>query len=115
MTSRSNIRSEAALQRSVMKTLQELPFFDGFKLDQRTRRGDADFIFCHRGIFGALEFKKGSKSATPAQQYFLDTITSVGGFASVVNEDNCQEVIDVIRNCALCPTCGRALYRQLEK
>jgi Holliday junction resolvase len=54
--------------------------------------GVPDIVGCYHGKFFGIECKAGKNKPTPLQQKNLDNITTAGGTALVVNEDNIGDV-----------------------
>jgi|TARA_R110000796_G_scaffold199922_1_gene316044 hypothetical protein len=52
------------------------------------RSGVPDIIGCHKGKFFGIECKAGKNKTTPLQDKNLSDISSAGGIALVINEDN---------------------------
>tara|TARA_R110000782_G_scaffold12839_1_gene38061 strand:- start:164 stop:439 length:276 start_codon:yes stop_codon:yes gene_type:complete len=52
------------------------------------RSGVPDIIGCHKGKFFGIECKAGKNKPTPLQEKNLQDISSAGGIALVINEDN---------------------------
>ena len=61
------------------------------------RAGIPDIIVCHRGRFVAIECKAGKGTTTKLQDRELDRIRKAGGAALVVNENNIDLVVSVLK------------------
>ena len=61
------------------------------------RAGIPDIIACMDGHFIAIECKAGDNKPTALQQRELHAITSAGGSAIVINEENLHEVGRIVQ------------------
>ena len=61
------------------------------------RSGVPDIIACYRGKFLAIECKAGDNKPTALQEKALRDIQAAKGIALVVNEENIEDVLYVIK------------------
>lgn len=59
--------------------------------------GVPDIVACYKGMFIGIECKAGKNKPTPLQNKNLKAITDAGGIATVINEDNIDEVKEYLR------------------
>lgn len=76
-----------------LKTLNRTAFFP---IQQKTIRGDADFIMCSQGFFVWLELKTDEGSPDPLQVYKASCVTQTGGISIVANPRNWGLVMDFL-------------------
>jgi len=69
-----------------------MPMTAFFPIQQKTIRGDADYILCVAGRFVWLELKKSGGKPEPLQKYKADWVEKCGGVAMVASPDNWEEV-----------------------
>ena len=62
------------------------------------KSGVPDIVGCFRGYFFAIECKAGKNTTTALQELELNKIRQAGGWSTVVNEDNIQEVEQWLRH-----------------
>lgn len=62
------------------------------------RSGVPDIVSCYRGVFVAIECKAGTNKPTPLQQAEMGKIKQAQGFVLVVNEDNINDVVTLLRD-----------------
>lgn len=62
------------------------------------KSGVPDIVGCFRGYFFAIECKSGKNTTTALQELELNKIRQAGGWSTVVNEDNIQEVEQWLRH-----------------
>jgi len=85
---------EAKVKKRVVAQLKKLgayyfyPVTGGFG-----RSGVPDIVGCYRGMFFGIECKAGGNKPTPLQAANLEQITTAGGLALVVNENNVDQVV----------------------
>lgn len=58
--------------------------------------GIPDFMICHKGFFIGIETKSGKKKPTTLQQHNLDRLSTAGGLALIINEDNVDRLEELI-------------------
>ena len=61
------------------------------------RSGVPDIVVCYKGMFYGIECKAGSNKATALQTRELENINAAEGVAWVVNEDNVDSVLGVLK------------------
>ena len=59
--------------------------------------GVPDIVACYKGMFIGIECKAGKNKPTPLQNKNLKAITEAGGIATVINEENIDEVKEYLR------------------
>lgn len=62
------------------------------------KSGVPDIVGCFRGYFFAIECKSGKNTTTALQELELNKIRQAGGWSTVVNEDNIEEVEQWLRH-----------------
>ena len=62
------------------------------------RSGVPDIVVCYRGVFIAIECKAGSNKPTALQEAEMRKIREAQGFTLVVNEDNINDVVTLLRD-----------------
>jgi Holliday junction resolvase len=62
------------------------------------RSGVPDIVSCYRGVFIAIECKAGSNKPTALQEAEMRKIREANGFTLVVNEDNINDVVTLLRD-----------------
>jgi Holliday junction resolvase len=89
---------ERKVKQAVVKRLKELGVYYFYPLTGGYgKSGVPDIVGCYQGLFFAIECKAGSNKPTPLQQKNLEEIRAYGGFSLVVNEDNIDEAITLLR------------------
>lgn len=87
------MQPEAKVKKKCVKVLKEMgayyfyPVTGGFGSS-----GVPDIVACHCGQFLGIECKAGTNKPTQLQQAQLKQITSAGGLAVVINEDNVDQL-----------------------
>ncbi len=76
-----------------LKTLNRTSFFP---IQQKTIRGDADFILCCQGFFVWLELKTDEGESDPLQVYKASCVTQTGGISIVAAPFNWKLVRDFL-------------------
>jgi hypothetical protein len=69
----------------------------------RSRRGLPDDLFCHRGVFVAMEYKSPANDhpVSPSQRLELRAIEKAGGIAGVVkDESDAEKLFDLAEEIA---------------
>jgi len=61
------------------------------------RSGVPDIIACYKGLFLGIECKAGKGKTTALQQKNLDEIGKAGGINLIVNEDNMNNIVELLR------------------
>ena len=61
------------------------------------RSGVPDIVGCWKGLFFGIECKAGKNKPTPLQQKNLDEIAKAGGINLIVNEDNMNNIVELLR------------------
>ena len=72
-----------------LKTLNRAVYFP---IQQKTIRGDADFILCCQGFFVWLELKTDEGAPDPLQVYKASCVTQTGGISLIAKPDNWELV-----------------------
>lgn len=62
------------------------------------RSGVPDIVGCYRGVFFAIECKAGSNKPTALQEAEMRKIREANGITLVVNEDNINDVVILLRD-----------------
>ena len=62
------------------------------------RSGVPDIIGCYRGLFFAIECKAGTNKPTALQEVEMKKIREASGQVLVVNEDNINDVVILLRD-----------------
>lgn len=62
------------------------------------RSGVPDIVGCYRGVFFAIECKAGSNKPTALQEAEMRKIREASGLTLVVNEDNINDVVILLRD-----------------
>lgn len=62
------------------------------------RSGVPDIVGCYRGLFFAIECKAGSNKPTALQEAEMRKIREANGITLVVNEDNIEDVVILLRD-----------------
>ena len=84
---------EGKIKEQVKKTLKELDiWFFMPPANGYGRAGIPDFIGCLNGLFIAIETKAGKGKTTALQDREIARIKASGGFATVVNENNIDQL-----------------------
>jgi hypothetical protein len=76
--------------REVLKTLgayYTMPVTGGYGAS-----GAPDFLVCWRGLFFGIECKAGKNTTTALQDKNINAIREAGGKATVINEDNVDQL-----------------------
>jgi hypothetical protein len=60
------------------------------------RSGVPDIVACHEGRFIGIECKAGSNKPTALQARELESITTAGGLALLINEDTLHELDKIL-------------------
>lgn len=96
--------SEADVVRHLMTTLSKIPGVFCFRTHGGAfqMKGTPDVVGCARGVFFAIEVKKGNGKATPAQLFILSKIEEAGGKTFVTNDKDGKEIIGWIKRSGLC-------------
>ena len=89
---------EKKVKDKVVKVLREQGVYYFFPTTYGMgRSGVPDIICCANGRFLAIECKAGDNKPTALQQRELHAITSAGGSAIVINEENLHEVDRIVQ------------------
>ena len=62
------------------------------------RSGVPDIVGCYRGVFFAIECKAGTNKPTALQEAEMRKIREASGLTLVVNEDNIDDVVILLRD-----------------
>lgn len=62
------------------------------------RSGVPDVVGCYRGVFFAIECKAGTNKLTALQKAEIEKIRQANGIVLVVNEDNINDVVILLRD-----------------
>lgn len=62
------------------------------------RSGVPDIVGCYRGVFFAIECKAGTNKPTALQEAEMRKIREANGLTLVVNEDNINDVVILLRD-----------------
>lgn len=62
------------------------------------RSGVPDIVGCYRGVFFAIECKAGANKPTALQEAEMRKIRQANGITLVVNEDNIEDVVILLRD-----------------
>lgn len=62
------------------------------------RSGVPDIVGCYRGVFFAIECKAGANKPTALQEAEMRKIREANGITLVVNEDNIEDVVILLRD-----------------
>ena len=62
------------------------------------RSGVPDIVGCYRGVFFAIECKAGTNKPTALQEVEMKKIREASGQVLVVNEDNINDVVILLRD-----------------
>ena len=62
------------------------------------RSGVPDIVGCYRGVFFAIECKAGANKPTALQEAEMRKIREANGITLVVNEDNINDVVILLRD-----------------
>ena len=62
------------------------------------RSGVPDIVGCYRGVFFAIECKAGNNKPTALQEAEMHKIREANGQILVVNEDNINDVVILLRD-----------------
>ena len=62
------------------------------------RSGVPDIVGCYRGVFFAIECKAGTNKPTALQEAEMRKIREANGTTLVVNEDNINDVVILLRD-----------------
>ena len=62
------------------------------------RSGVPDIVGCYRGVFFAIECKAGTNKPTALQEAEMHKIKEANGQVLVVNEDNINDVVILLRD-----------------
>ena len=62
------------------------------------RSGVPDIVGCYRGVFFAIECKAGTNKPTALQEAEMHKIREANGQILVVNEDNINDVVILLRD-----------------
>lgn len=62
------------------------------------RSGVPDIVGCYRGVFFAIECKAGANKPTALQEAEMRKIREASGITLVVNEDNIEDVVILLRD-----------------
>ena len=84
----------------VRPDLLALPNTAVFAIQQKTIRGDPDFILCINGMFIALELKSEDGEAAPLQAYKLETVRRAKGIGIVATPDSWPQAYDLLKEIA---------------
>lgn len=83
---------------TVFRTNKVRPFLENlvrtshFPIQQRTIRGDADYILCSQGFFVWLELKDDGEEPQPLQTYKASCVKQTGGIALIATPSNWDQV-----------------------
>jgi hypothetical protein len=87
-------KQETVLKEKVLADLKKLPNTYAVKIQQETIHGTPDILICCRGLFVALELKKGQKDkADHRQLYELNIIEKAGGIGFVADPLNWPDIL----------------------
>lgn len=87
-------------QNRVRPDLLALPNCAIFPIQQKSIRGDPDFILCINGLFIGLELKDDGKEPDPLQEFKLDNIKNAKGIALVAQPQNWDEIYEILKEIA---------------
>lgn len=62
------------------------------------KSGVPDIVGCYRGMFFAIECKAGKNTTTALQDREILLINNAGGVAWIVNEDNADDVVAILKS-----------------
>lgn len=88
--------SEAEFKRKLMKELRSLPRTWAERIEQQAISGTPDIMGHMGGLFFSLEAKANGKRPTPLQALKLEEIRATGGFASVIQPRNKEEILHAL-------------------
>lgn len=89
---------ETTFKIRVLKDLAALPRCYAIKIQQRSRRGDADVVGCLSGHFFVLELKRDEyEQADPLQTHKLTKWRNAGGIAFVTFPRNWPSVLEELK------------------
>lgn len=91
---RPTSKPESAIQKEILKYLNELPGCKAYKIIAGNERGIPDILACYRGYFIGFEVKKPDKHLEPIQAAQMRSINNAGGYAFTVH--NTQEASEAI-------------------
>lgn len=93
---------EAKVKARVTKVLREAGVYYFFPATHGYgRSGVPDIVGCVNGMFLAIECKAGKNKITPLQANEIQSIRHAGGVAVVVNEENWDMVLPLVRELSL--------------
>lgn len=89
------MKSEGDFQADVIKKLKIIfPGSEAVKNDAKYLQGWPDFTVYYKSKYALLEFKRSEhESHRPNQDYYVNLINSVGGFARFIYPENEHEII----------------------
>jgi hypothetical protein len=91
---RTKSPSEAAIQRRILKYLNDRPRCWAAKFPGVLQRGVPDIIGVYRGAFFALEIKRPDQKPTPLQRAVMEQIRDAGGRAEIAHgPDDIREIL----------------------
>lgn len=93
-------KPETVFRQRIRPFLDALPNTAVFAIQQKTIKGDPDFILCINGLFCALELKAEDGKTTALQEYKLDKVANSKGLAFVADPDNWDDIYAILKEAA---------------
>jgi len=92
MTPESKVKKAVVARLKAMGAYYFFPATGGYG-----KSGVPDIVGCYKGRFFGIECKAGSNKPTTMQQKNLDDIQKAVGFALVINENNVDTVLELLK------------------
>ncbi len=84
---------EKKVKRAVVAILKEYGAYYTYVMSMGyASSGAPDILVCYKGRFIGIECKAGKNTTSALQRQHLERISTAGGYALVINEDNLDEV-----------------------
>jgi predicted type IV restriction endonuclease len=93
-------KAETVFRARIRPLLHALPNTVVFPIQQKTIKGDPDYLLCIRGKFVALELKSEGGKLDKLQQYRLDQVRLADGYAFAVWPDDWEDVYEELKELA---------------
>lgn len=89
-------QNETLFKERVQRDLSLLHNTAYFKIQQKTIRGDPDFLICCNSLFIALELKTDEGDVAPLQEKRLSDVSNAKGIALVARPSNWKKVLNML-------------------
>lgn len=87
-------------QNTVIPDLRMLPNTAFFPIQQKTIKGDPDFLVCINGLFVAIELKSDKGQLSKLQEYKMNYILRARGITFVVTPGSWTKAYNILRQLA---------------